>query len=339
MPKRKLYEGLPPPPRQPVPFKNVIYFREAVAHATISAFAPHLVIVDHAPAGLFGEAAAALTTLDQLRPRPSFVFLMRDITFGAQQTRDLWRQERAFDFLDRVYDRILVYGSRDLFDPIQEYELSAAAAAKTRFCGYLRPPAPMQTAADIRHELGVADRRLVVLTVGGGADGGAIVRTYLEALHQRPEPDLISYLVTGPLLDHAERRAIADLANQLPNVIVQSFSTDLIDYLHAADLIVTMGGYNAMVEAVVARKPTIVIPRTPGSEEQVIRGQRFAERNLVLLLPPNELTAQRLGRAIADGLQRPPLPAVSLPLSGRDIIMEELMSILSRRFPLDRNSG
>ncbi|MDQ3468018.1 MAG: hypothetical protein M3411_07255 [Chloroflexota bacterium] len=339
MPKRQLYEGLPSSPRRPAPFKNVVYQREAVARATIEAFAPHLVIVDHAPAGLFGEIAAALDTLDRSRPRPAFIFLMRDITFGAKQTRDLWRPERAFDFLDRVYDRILVYGSRELYDPIEEYQISPTAAAKTRFCGYLRPPAPTRTSAEIRHELGASDRPLIVVTVGGGADGGAIVRAYLSALSHGPPDDLVSFIVSGPLLDHAERDAITELADRHPNVTLRTFHPDLISYLHAADLIVTMGGYNAMVESVVTGKPTLVIPRKPGSEEQLIRGERFAERGFVDLLPPRELTPHRLGEAIVTGLQRGERPPRSLPLDGREAIMDELMGILNHRFPLALDSG
>ncbi|MDP9365613.1 MAG: hypothetical protein M3Q10_15555, partial [Chloroflexota bacterium] len=155
VPKRRLYEGLPAAtaPDQ-TPFKNVMFLREAIARATVEAFEPDLVVVDHAPAGLFGELAAALDKLHATRPRLAVVFLMRDVTFGPEQTRTLWQGEGAFDLLDRVYDRILVYGERDVFDPVAAYGLSPAAAAKTAFCGYLPPPPPTRPAAAVRAALG-----------------------------------------------------------------------------------------------------------------------------------------------------------------------------------------
>jgi predicted glycosyltransferase len=338
MPRRRLYEGLPTPPAATSRFKNVVYFREAVARATVEAFAPQLIVIDHAPAGLFGELAAALEWLHAATPRAEIVFLMRDITFGPEQTRKLWGEEGAFDLLDRVFDRILVYGSREIFDPIVAYGLSPAAAAKTSFCGYLRPPSPTRSPADIRAELNAAGLPLVVVTVGGGADGGNVLRTYLDALRLADDADLVSYVVTGPLLDAAERDAITARGSHLPNVTLVPFSPDLISYLHAADVIVTMGGYNAVCEAVAAGKRPIVIPRAPGSEEQVIRADRFARRHLVTAIPPGELTPDRLWHAVREELARGTSPPGTLPFNGRERIVEVLINALTR-YPIASLAG
>ena len=330
VPKRRLYEGLPPPPRRPAPFKNVIYLREAVARATVDAFAPHLLVVDHAPAGLFRELAAALEGVRAAEPRAQLVLLMRDITFGPEQTRSLWRQEGVYDLLDRVYDRILVYGSRDVFDPIREYGLSPAAAAKTAFCGYLRPPAAARPAAEIRAELGAKRRPLAVVTVGGGADGAAVLRAYLEALRGAGGDLPVSFVATGPLLDAPERAELAALAEGVPDLTLVPFVPDLVSYLHAADVVVTMGGYNAMCEAVHAGKRAIVVPRVPGPEEQVIRAERFAQRGLVTVVRPRELTPERLWRAMQAELARGTSPARRLPFNGSDRIVAELTAALAR---------
>jgi predicted glycosyltransferase len=328
MPKRALYEGLPARRSRSNRFKNVVYFREAVARATVDAFAPDLIVVDHAPAGLFGELAAALATLGAARPRPAIVFLMRDITFGPDQTRKLWGEEGAFSLLDRLYDRILVYGSRELFDPIAEYGLSPVAAAKTRFVGYLRPPAPARTRAEVRAALGIADRPLAVVTPGGGADGGPLLRAYLAALQAGPDLDLASYVVTGPLLPEAERAELAALAATLPDVTIVPFDADLVGAIHAADLIVSMAGYNAVCETIHAAKRGIVVPREPGPEEQVIRAERFARRGLIDVVPPEELSPTRLLRAIREALVSSPGAPPPLPFDGRERIVDELIAAI-----------
>ena len=334
MPKRRLYEGLPAGRPRPSTFTNVVYYREAIARPAVEAFAPDLVVVDHAPAGLFGELAAALATLNAAQPRPELVFLMRDVTFGPTQTTKLWRQEGALDLLDRVYDRILVYGDRGIFDPIAAYGLSAAAAAKTRFVGYLRPPAPVRSADQVRRVLCAVDRPLAVTTVGGGADGADLLRAYLGALREGPDLGLVSYVVAGPLLPDADRSEVAALAAALPDVTLVPFDPDLVDVLHAADLIVTMGGYNAVVEAVHAGKRPIVVPRTPGSEEQMIRADRFARSGLVTLVRPDELSPARLLRAMREELERSDPPAATLPFDGRERIVEELLASLDLRRPV-----
>src|SRR5690606_23869896 len=110
-------------------------------------------------------------------------------TFGPGQTRTLWRNERVYDLLEDVYDRILVYGSREVFDPIREYGLSASVADKTVFCGYLAPPKPTESVDEVRARLGVGDRPLVALSVGGGGDGAPLLRAYLTGLRQGLGPD------------------------------------------------------------------------------------------------------------------------------------------------------
>ncbi|HEU5433136.1 MAG TPA: hypothetical protein VFU81_15825, partial [Thermomicrobiales bacterium] len=136
VPRRAIYDTIPAPGVGPEPYQKVMAARSDIALATFRAFAPDLVVVDHAPAGLFRELIPAFDWLRQSRPGARFALLMRDITFSAEQTRQIWQNEAIYPLLDDLYDRILVYGSQDIFDPIAEYGMSAAAAARTRFCGY-----------------------------------------------------------------------------------------------------------------------------------------------------------------------------------------------------------
>ena len=73
-----------------------------MALATVQAFDPHLVVVDHAPAGLFRELAPALDWLRRDRTQPRLALLMRDITFGPEQTRAIWTNEGVYPLLDEA---------------------------------------------------------------------------------------------------------------------------------------------------------------------------------------------------------------------------------------------
>lgn len=332
MPKRQLYADLPAPGAEPTPHKQAVYIRNAVARATIAAFQPHLIVVDHAPAGLFRELADSITTRqsNQATVHPRFALLMRDITFGREQTRTIWQREEAYDLLEQVYDRILVYGDRDVFDPILEYGLSPAIADKMTFCGYLSPPSPTRPAASVRAELGAGVRPLVAVSVGGGADGAPLLRAYLDGLRRDPPPAVTSFVVTGPLLPEEDRRQIDRLAAGLPHLTLVPFTADWIDIVHAADAVVCMGGYNAMTEAVHARQRAIVVPRLPGPEEQVIRAGHFEQRGLVTVVPPASLTSERLWAEIERTLERGTSPAASLSFDGSRRIVAELAALLPR---------
>ncbi len=336
MPKRRLYEGLPadadPTAPPPPHLKNVVYFREAVARATVEACAPDLVVVDHAPAGLFRELARAIAAVGPASAgRARLALLMRDITFGPGQTRQIWTNEGVYPLLDHSYERILVYGSQDVFDPIEAYGLSPLAAAKTVFCGYLAPPPPARDPLAVRAALGAADRPLVLVTGGGGADGGPTQRAYLEGLRDGAAPaGLVSFVVIGPLLDESERPAVAALAAGLPGVALTPFEPDLAAVVHAADAVVCMGGYNAVSEAVFAGKRPVVVPRKPGPEEQIIRARRFAALGLARVVPPEDVSAATLWRVLRDELGRGTSPPPRLRFGGRPRIVAELAALVAR---------
>lgn len=333
MPKRRLYEGLPPVPAEDgaATLKDVVYLREAVARATVAAFAPQLIVVDHAPAGLFREMANALSAARLGSDGARLALLMRDITFGPGQTREIWTREGVYPLLDHTYDRILVYGSRRVYDPITAYGMSTQAAAKTAFCGYLTPPPPRRDPAAVRAALGATGRPLVLVTVGGGADGGPTLRAYLQGLRQgEAPPGLVSFVVTGPLLDAAERQGLDALAAGLPDLTLTPFEPDLAAVLEAADAVVCMGGYNAMSEAVFAGKRPVVVPRRPGPEEQILRARRFAELGLASVVPPDDVTSATLWRTLRAELGRGTAPPAVLPFDGRGRIVAELAALLPR---------
>lgn len=299
MPKRELYASLPPVEGFTGSHNSTIRLRTAIALATVQAFDPHLVVVDHAPAGLFRELAPSLDWLAARAPRPTFVLLMRDITFGPEQTRDIWRNEGAYPYLDDLYDDILVYGSREIFDPIAAYAMSEKAASRTRFCGFLAPLPPRRTVEEIRQETGASTRPLIAVSPGGGGDGGPLLRAFLTGMAERAgRQALAAYVVEGPLLPEHERAAIRALAADLPNVQLRAFDADYAAIVRAADVVVSMGGYNSVVEAICFGKRPVIAPRVPGPLEQTMRAEGFAARGLAQVVAPQSLSTATLWAAI-----------------------------------------
>jgi predicted glycosyltransferase len=324
MPKRNLYESLPPTEGYTGSHNSTIRFRTAMALTAVQSFDPHLIVIDHAPAGLFRELAPAIDWLRRRNPSPSLALLMRDITFGPEQTRSIWTNEGVYPLLDEAYARILIYGDRRVFDPIGAYGLSEVAASRTRFCGYLAPSPARRSPAQVRDVVGAGTLPLVAVSVGGGADGCSLLRAYLAGLRSRPGPPVHSYVVTGPLLPEQDRREIMEMVNALPNVCTLDFDPDFVAAVHAADAVVCMGGYNSLAESVYFGKRPIVVPRVPGSEEQVLRVEGFARLGLATVVGPDPLSAAALWQAIDDELNRADAPAPIVDFDGLNQIAREL---------------
>jgi predicted glycosyltransferase len=324
MPKRDLYASLPPTEGYTGSHNSTIRFRAALALATVQAFDPHLVVIDHAPAGLFRELAPSIDWLRRRDPAPSLALLMRDITFGPEQTRSIWTNEGVYPLLDEAYDRILIYGDRRVFDPIATYGMSELAASRTRFCGYLAPSPPRRTPTQVRNEVGAGTLPLIAVSVGGGGDGRVFLRAYLAGLRDCSRAPVLSYVVTGPLLPEADRAEIIALTDSLPNVRVVDFDPDFAAVVRAADAVVCMGGYNSIAESVYFGKRPIVMPRVPGSEEQLLRAEGFARLGLATVVGPD---ASALWDAIDRELSRTDPPAAVLAFDGLKNIAGELIAL------------
>jgi predicted glycosyltransferase len=78
----------------------------------------------------------------------------------------------------------------------------------------------------------------------------------------------------------------------------------MMSLMNAADVVVSMGGYNTVCELLSLDKRAVVIPRVRPAEEQLIRAQRMAERGLFSFIHPDRLTPALLKYAVSKELAR-----------------------------------
>ena len=79
--------------------------------------------------------------------------------------RHSWANETNLDAIRHYYHAVWIYGDRDLYDPVCEYDLPDEVAAKVRYTGYLdqRPRlefAEPQVTVRIASHLAVARQRV-----------------------------------------------------------------------------------------------------------------------------------------------------------------------------------
>jgi predicted glycosyltransferase len=302
--------------------------RAALLRETAQAYHPDVFLVDHAPLGLEREALPTLTFLRTTHPTCLCVLGLRDILDASHLVRHSWIQEGIYSALEQFYHLILVYGSQRFFDIVTEYALSPTVAQRVRFCGYLDRlkttfSESIATHTDtrvtkLRRELASYTDRLVVLTAGGGGDGFPLMQAYLLGLGQLEKPDFTSVLVTGPLMEANELYTLRELAATLPagTVRIESFLPNPLLLFAAADLVVSMAGYNTVCELLALGQRTLLVPRFTPRQEQLVRATLLAERGLVHMLHPEHLTPERLIDLVLHSLLQPPPRAEQLVEAG-----------------------
>jgi predicted glycosyltransferase len=124
---------------------------------------------------------------------------------------------------------------------------------------------------------------------------------------------------------------IHDIAKGLDHVQVVEFTRDLASYMLAADLVVSMAGYNTIVEILSMNKRAVVVPRVKPVQEQWIRASRLDGLGLLKCLDPSELTPERLMKAVSDQLaggDRRPHPATLIDFDGLDSVSRTIGQML-----------
>ncbi|HSH00516.1 MAG TPA: glycosyltransferase, partial [candidate division Zixibacteria bacterium] len=184
--------------------------------------------------------------------------------------------------------------------------------------------------------------RRVLLTVGGGEDGMAIVETYLAMLRlHRRDVDWTTTILPGPLLAEDQMTAIQQHCTGLP-VRVHQFVADITPLVRKADLVVSMGGYNAVSEILGNGRRALIIPRAEPRLEQHIRAERLAEMGLIGILPMAALSPDRLFASVATILENSSQPLVRaridrrLPLNGTAVLSEFMEEIIGKRWGVTR---
>jgi predicted glycosyltransferase len=313
------------------PFGGVRDMRSEILLSAARHFRPDVLIVDHAPAGLKGEAVATLRYLKESSPRTRLVVGLRDVIDEAPRVRRAWAEEGVYEFLDDVYDLILVYGHRHLYDPVAEYGFSPCAAAKTRFVGYLGREPGSRSPAEVRAGLPLRTDRLVVVTAGGGGDGQELFRAVLAGQRCRSAPlDYDCLLVGGPLMADGDRARLTELANGGTGIHFLDSTEEMTSYLGAADAVVSMGGYNSVCEILSLGRPALIVPRVTPRKEQLIRAEALSRLGLVRTIHPKDLSPRRLSDEVAGLLAEPANRRPRLRMDGLQGVAEALRPVLPR---------
>jgi predicted glycosyltransferase len=321
---RKLANGRYASRRLGVEPARVRAVRGAVLEAAVDSFRPSVLVADKHPLGIGGELRRALRALRAMGGHA--VLGLRDILDDSRRVCEEWERHDVPALIAEHYDRVLVYGHPDVYDPVTEYRVPPEMRELIRFCGYVVQPGGMR-----RQPAGRRSRPVVLATAGGGDDGFVMLRSFVDAAAGMPWQSVV---VSGRQARPAQREAL-EAAAGAAGVAFRPFLPDLADHLPEVDALVCMGGYNTLVEAMAAGLPTVCVPRIVPRQEQLIRARRFRELGLLQVVEPAELAAERLRAEVSRALALPRRVVgdrahATLPLGGAHAAAAQLLELHER---------
>jgi predicted glycosyltransferase len=304
--------------------------RAAIIEQTAETFRPDLFLVDKEPLGLNGEVAR---TLKMLKARGTTLVLgLRDIMDEPALLLREWKRKKVLPALEHLYDEIWVYGLSGFADPLHGVACPASVRAKMIYTGYLRRAVPhLETS-----EPPVSRDPYVLVTVGGGDDGMAVLDWVLAAYEHDATIPLGAVIVTGPFMAAEQQRHFRERAERLGRIEVLTFDAHLEILMERAVGVVAMAGYNTFCEILSLDKRAILVPRVLPRREQVMRAVRAAAFELAHTLDPERPHEPALMIAALHKLREQPAPSqrgAERMLNGLDVITELVAERVGRPVP------
>ena len=315
-----------------LPIDDLVALRAELIRAAARSFRPDIVLVDHAPGGLCGELRPLLRDVSgPATGAPVLILGLRDFVDDPRAVRIEWARDDVWSLLER-YDRILVYGDERIGTTATDLGLATTFPGRVHHVGYLG------RAGLCRPHGGRPSPPTVVVTTGGGGDGLPLLDRYADFLESQPAPlPFRSIVVTGPLLAPRRRDAITTRLSRVDHDVDIVEFTDRMEQLVAeAAAVVSMAGYNAVVEALAARTPMLLVPREVPRREQAVRASRLSPLPGVDVCPIGALGHDRLAAFVKEALAAPrPRSPAPIELGGLDRLAAEVEAQLRRRLQGD----
>ncbi|HET7584288.1 MAG TPA: glycosyltransferase [Gemmatimonadaceae bacterium] len=295
--------------------------------ATWDATRAHAIVIELFPFGRRKFSSELLPFLEHARATsapgraPVVLCSLRDILVrGRHDQREY--DDRAATIANRYFDAVLVHADPALARLEESFKPTIPLSVPVHYTGFASCAGDAQIATATRHAAAhatpaaafhaacstphahAAHVRRMIVSAGGGRVGEPLLTAAVQAhalLTQRRSRTGYDRLtvIGGPFLPEAAWQRVQQLARAVPDVELIREVRDLPAMLRAAAGSVSQCGYNTALEVIQSGVPALVVPyHVAGEDEQMYRARRLEARGAVRVLPPAELTAERLAAAL-----------------------------------------
>jgi predicted glycosyltransferase len=246
-------------------------------------------------------------------PPCQVVCSLRDVL--VEKTNALKYEERVIHLLNRYFDAVLVHSDPGLLKLDATFSRLDDISSTIVYTGFVTPKPVPGSGDALRTKLGVGDDEyFLVASAGGGKVGGEVLAAVVRAFAYLPKGCRLQ-VFTGPFLDD---EAFTDLKSfESPVIRVDRFTPDFLAFLDAADLSVSMAGYNTSMNIIAAGTPALVWPFAQ-NREQRLRAERLARLGGLQILSDKDLDPKQLAGLMTQTLMKKERPAGSIDLNGAE---------------------
>lgn len=279
--------------------------RDELLHA-YETLKPDVVLVELFPFGRRQLRFELMPLLEAARGNSKIVCSVRDVLVPMRKPQ---RIDEIIETALANFDHILIHGDETLIPFTETFPRAQELRHMMSYTGYVADDKELPDT-----DTGAAE---VIVSVGGGAVGEALLRTSVAARRLSAASDRSWRLLAGRHLPEATFRDLK--TNAGAGFIVEWARNDFRALLRNADLSISQGGYNTTMDILQAGCRNVIVPMAEADEsEQTLRAGTLEASGLVHMVRAGDLTPENLAAAVNKALSAPPPPTGKIDVAGAD---------------------
>ncbi len=211
-------------------------------------------------------------------------------------------ETRVLNSLNSSFDGLLIHSDPNFIPLEHTFSGIDSITIPLHYTGFITPKLTQAKTKDsIRQQLKLStEDKLVVASIGGGNVGKELLQaTAAAALLLHEKKQIHFHLFTGPYSDPGLQDKLQ--SHESDHLHIHSFCDNFPEWLQAADLSISMAGYNTCMNLLEASIPALLYPFAQ-NREQRMRVAAFRDSCDFTLLEAADLSPEKLVELICEKL-------------------------------------
>jgi predicted glycosyltransferase len=287
---------------------------------TFTEFKPDYLMIEGYPFKKFQFEFEAIPLLDLARSAPyrtKVVCSLRDIVM-AQNYQDRGEViHKTCDRLNRYFDLLLVHSDPAFYPLEASFPDIQDISCPIKYSGYVSQSQNDDPATAPEDALSFnRSEPMLLVSVGGGQLGHNLLDAVIATapLLKDKIPHHL-HVFTGPFMPEPKFRELQQAASSQTNLTLRKYTSQLLKFMHKADLSISLGGYNTTMNLLSTGVRSLLLP-SDKDWEQKLRAEKLEKLGYLQLLHPEDLQPQRFALQIFNALNQRPatehLPKIDL---------------------------
>jgi predicted glycosyltransferase len=289
--------------------------RKEILYSLLEEKQPDIFIVELYPFGrsIFGVELEPL--LEEIREgkfgHVKVVCSLRDIL--VEKKNPAAYEERVLQKLNRHFDVLLIHSDDCLLRLDETFTRVGDINIPVVYTGFITQQTDPAAGRRLQLELGISsEEKLIVASAGGGRSGYKLLTSVIDACELlRDRLPVRLEVFTGPFMENEEFEKLS--ARTSAGFRIRRYTKRFLDFLYAADLSVSLAGYNTCMNLLVTKVPSLVYPYSR-QQEQPMRADRINNLLPMKIMSEVDIQPDRLSKLIDQILLKSP-PVESFPLN------------------------